>query len=65
VAIAGKSCESENFAPKTLSTTSTSELKLTTNADGSIWVFVGSDSGYEGYTKLFYDNITITFTPAI
>ena len=65
IAVPEKNCESENYAPKTLSTTSETELKFTSNSDGSIWVFVGSDSGHEGYTKLYYDNITITFTPAL
>jgi len=65
VAIAGKSCESENFVAKTLTTTSTTELKLSTNADGSIWLFIGTDSAYEGYTKLYYDQITITLAPTL
>lgn len=65
VTIADKPCESETFSAKTLTTTSETELNLTTNADGSIWLFLGSDSGYEGYTKLYYDKITITLSPTL
>lgn len=30
------------------------------SANGEIWLFVGTDSGYEGLTKLYYDRITVT-----
>jgi len=33
----------------------------TTDKDGKIWVIVGTDSGFEATTTLFYDQIDITF----
>jgi hypothetical protein len=35
---------------------------VTTDSQGSIWVITGTDSGFEGPTKVYYDRINITFT---
>ena len=35
---------------------------VTTDNDGMVWVIVGTDSGFEGLTTVYYDAITITFT---
>lgn len=35
---------------------------VTTDSDGSLWVIVGTDSGFEGKTTVYYDTIDITFT---
>lgn len=35
---------------------------VTSNKDGGIWVLVGSDSGFEGATTLYYDAIEIQLT---
>ena len=32
-------------------------------ADGSVWLIIGTDSGFEGTTSIFYDNVQLTFTP--
>jgi hypothetical protein len=55
-----------------LSGTSTWELKdlqtgpgglaITTSGDGSVWVLVGTDSGFEGRTSLYYTRMTAQFT---
>jgi len=37
---------------------------VTTAEDGSLWLFVGTDSGFEGRTSIYYDRIEVTFTPA-
>jgi len=34
---------------------------VTSDKDGSIWVIIGSDSGFEGATTLYYDAIEIGF----
>jgi hypothetical protein len=34
-------------------------INLTTNEKGELWLLVGTDSGYEGVTTLFYKNIRI------
>jgi hypothetical protein len=34
---------------------------VTTDNGGSVWVIVGTDSGFEGPTSVYYDKIIITF----
>ena len=36
-------------------------FRVTSDADGSIWVIIGSDLGFEGATTLYYDAIEIRF----
>src|SRR6056297_3611855 len=36
---------------------------VTTAEDGSLWLFVGTDSGFEGRTSIYYDRIEVTLTP--
>ena len=36
---------------------------VTTDATGSAWLLVGTDSGYEGRTILYYSRIEAVFTP--
>ncbi len=38
-------------------------LAVTTNADGSLWLLVGTDSGFEGTTRLYYDSIHVALEP--
>ena len=35
-------------------------LKIKSDADGKLWVFVGTDSGFEGKTVLYYTNVKVT-----
>ena len=35
---------------------------VTTDSSGSLWAVIGTDSGYEGTTSLYYSVIKITFT---
>ena len=39
------------------------ELSGTTDAAGGLWLFVGTDAGYAGFTTQFYDAIEVTLTP--
>jgi hypothetical protein len=39
-----------------------SDFAVTTAADGSLWLVVGTDSGFEGETILYYDRISATLT---
>lgn len=32
------------------------------SVDGTLWVLIGTDSGFEGLTTVYYDNISVTFT---
>ncbi len=33
---------------------------LATDADGNMWIFAGTDSGFEGLTTLYYTEVNIT-----
>ncbi len=39
------------------------QQSATTSADGSLWIFFGTDSGFEGTTSLFYTQATAVLTP--
>ncbi len=39
------------------------ELTATTDVDGGLWLFVGTDSGYVGFTTQFYEAIEVTLSP--
>jgi hypothetical protein len=39
-----------------------SPIVATTNSDGEMWLIVGTDSGYEGITTLYYTNINIVLS---
>lgn len=39
------------------------DLSVSSNEDGSIWLIVGTDSGFEGTTELYYKNISVELTP--
>jgi len=36
---------------------------VTTSADGSLWIFFGTDSGFEGTTSLYYTHASAVLTP--
>jgi hypothetical protein len=38
-------------------------LRITTDAQGTLWLFVGTDSGYESTTSLYYDTIRVVLEP--
>lgn len=38
-------------------------VRATTSSDGTLWVFVGTDSGFEGSTALYYEEIRIHLEP--
>lgn len=35
--------------------------ELTTNSMSEAWIIIGTDSGFEGLTKLYYTNIEVSF----
>ena len=41
-----------------------SRFAVTSSADGKVFAILGTDSGFEGVTTLFYDSVSITLTPA-
>lgn len=36
-------------------------FSISTDEDGSVWICIGTDSGFEGITTLYYSKITLTF----
>lgn len=40
-------------------------LEVKANANGEIWLCVGTDSGYEGLTRLYYDKIKTTIAEKV
>lgn len=51
--------EDEKYALKTLSGEAMT-LTVTSNPDGTLWVFIGTDSAFEGITTLYYRRVKIT-----
>ena len=51
-------------APYQAKTLTLSNFAVTTSNDGKVFAILGTDSGFEGVTTLFYDRISITLTPA-
>lgn len=39
------------------------QQSATTSADGSLWIFFGTDSGFEGTTSLYYTNAAAVLAP--
>jgi hypothetical protein len=37
-------------------------LEIKSDSNGNLWVFVGTDSGFEGKTVLYYTNVTVNLT---
>jgi hypothetical protein len=42
-----------------------SPIKATTDADGSLWLFFGIDSGFEGVTTVYVTDVVIDLDPAV
>ena len=52
----------DEFRLKTLDTMD-SPVVVKADDSGSAWLIVGTDSGFEGLTRLYYDRISVTLTP--
>ncbi len=53
---------SEDFETYELKTVNNASepLEITTDADGNLWIFVGTDSGFEGKTTLYYTQVSVS-----
>ncbi len=51
--------ELEIYKLKTLKTTSL--IKVQSNSNGEIWLIIGTDSGFESITTIYYNSIKATF----
>jgi hypothetical protein len=40
------------------------EYAVTASPDGELWLLVGTDSGFEGLTGIYYQSIAVTLSPA-
>lgn len=63
VAADGASCDGATFGEKTISIAPEDGFAIQTSTEGTFWIMVGTDSGYEGLTDLYYTEINLTFTP--
>ncbi len=54
---AGQNDETFQYKPFELS------LEVTTSPEGELWVIIGADSGFEGISRLYFDDIEATFEP--
>jgi hypothetical protein len=43
----------------------THRYEVTASPDGELWLLVGTDSGFEGLTGIYYERIEVTLKPAI
>jgi hypothetical protein len=39
--------------------------EVTSDSEGQIWIIIGADSGFEGITRLYFDDISATFNPVV
>jgi len=63
IAVNDLPCDGSKYQSKTLTSTASSSVQFTTQSDGSIWLFTGTDSGYEGKTTLYYQKIELELMP--
>lgn len=63
VAATGAECDGSKFGEKTVQTNTSQRIPVYSDAQGKVWVFVGTDSGYEGLTSLYYKSIEIALEP--
>ncbi len=54
-------CNEPVFKSKILKTPANVLFETTTDDNGAVWLIVGTDSGFEGITRLFYTNIEARF----
>lgn len=59
IAASDANCEGSKYVEKVLASTEENQIEFTAGSDGNIWLFVGTDSGFEGKTTLYYDKIDI------
>lgn len=63
VAAPDADCSLEQFGAKTIEIASTDGFDIQASTDGSLWIFIGTDSGFEGLTDLYYTEVNLTLTP--
>ncbi|MEW5784245.1 MAG: hypothetical protein AB1767_04065 [Bacillota bacterium] len=61
IAKEGSSEDDENYIMKSLDNKGDA-IEVTTDSSGNLWIFVGTDSGFEGRTTLYYTAVQVTLT---
>ncbi len=64
IAVDGLTCYDIAYREKTYALNSQHNIKVTADDEGKAWVLIGSDSGYEGETTLYYDTIDVLLIPS-
>lgn len=59
LATEGANCYATQYKNKTITTSQAQALDFTSDANGNIWFFIGTDSGFEGLTTLYYRSVEI------
>ncbi len=62
VAAPGISCDGTSFGEKIAELQASEAFEFQSSAEGTIWLFFGTDSGYEGVTDLYYQSVALTLT---
>lgn len=62
VASTSTDCNDWTWEMKTLA--SEEPFRVTTDSDGALWLLVGTDSGFEGRTRLFYTRYSMSLEPS-
>ncbi len=60
--VAHSGVQNREYRIKTLGT-SGSTLKVNADPEGQAWLIVGTDSGFEGLSRFYYDRISYTLSP--
>jgi hypothetical protein len=55
-----RTCPDQTYEPKTYTL---SGFRVTSASDGTLWLILGTDSGFEGVTTVHYDRIAVTVRP--
>jgi hypothetical protein len=55
-----KTCPDLTYEPKTFTL---SGFSVTSASDGTLWLILGTDSGFEGITTIYYDRVALTLRP--
>ena len=59
----GRDCDGVNWPYVRVRRSYTHETAVRTDSRGALWLLVGTDSGFEGLTGLYYESITARLTP--
>jgi len=56
-------CAGTRFGEKTLTLDNTKAFEFISSTSGQAWIFVGTDSGFEGLSQIYYQSINLRLTP--